>query len=47
MNETHGFSKQYSVCINEIISFHLSFTTDRSRGPRCPSSAYPSTRNAV
>jgi len=23
MNETHGFSKQYNVCINEIISFHL------------------------
>ena len=23
MNETHGFTKQYNVCINEIISFHL------------------------
>ena len=23
MNETHGFSKQYNVCINEIISIHL------------------------
>jgi len=23
MNETHGFNKQYNVCINEIISFHL------------------------
>jgi len=23
MNETHGFSKQNNVCINEIISFHL------------------------
>jgi len=23
MNETHGFNKQYNVCINEIISIHL------------------------
>jgi len=23
INETHGFSKQYNVCIKEIISFHL------------------------
>jgi len=23
MNETHGFRKQYNICINEIKSFHL------------------------
>jgi len=23
MKETHGFSKQYNVCMNKIISFHL------------------------
>jgi len=23
MKETHGFSKQYNVCINELISLHL------------------------
>jgi len=23
MNETHGFSKKYIVCTNEVISFHL------------------------
>jgi len=23
MNETHGFSKQYNVCINEIIGIQL------------------------